>query len=220
MLTWVIWTVLVIMLALLGLTCLLLWKRIQSVERALSDKDRGICGEFKLLRSKHDACLKLIGRVNEQAVDLLLRLSDEAERAIGHTRETKWLENLYLDVRFASGAWVKLSDADGIRKAGYAVPDDGTCDLADALRLAIDIDRAARNVELPLQNAFRRCQIARPQTIQWIGEVLAMAQRLQHGDADQARKMLTAAMELWKTCDLPAAVSILEHDPEITMSRG
>jgi hypothetical protein len=86
--------------------------------------------------------------------------------------------------------------------------------------LAIDIDRAARTVELPLQHTFRRCQNEPAQTAHRVGDVLAMAQRIQHGDAEQARKLLTDAIDLWKMSDLPTVTSILEHDRNILMARG
>ncbi|HIH2744992.1 TPA: hypothetical protein ACYLN4_000661 [Burkholderia lata] len=219
MLPWILCAVFVIMLAVAGVACFSMWKRIRWMDRALADKDRRISSDFAALRRQHDACLGLIGRLSQHVTEMLARLSDEAERAVGHTRETKWLENLAIDVRFAAGGSVKLMDAHEIRQAGYDVPAGHACDVGDVLRLAIEIDRAARNVELPLQDTFRRCQIERPQISHWVVDVLAMAQRLQHGDAERARKMLTDAIDLWKVSDLPTVASIQEHDRDILIAR-
>ncbi|WP_321935299.1 hypothetical protein [Paraburkholderia sp. J8-2] len=204
----------------LCLACFYLCKRLQWMSRALADRDRGIFVEIDRLQTSYEAGLRLIDRLNPLAVEMLMRLSDEAERAVGHTRETKWLENLPIDVRDATGGWLTLRDADEIRKAGYELPDARFFDLADVMRLAFDIDRIARNVEPPLQDALRRCQIAHGQTIRWVGDVFALAQRLQHGDAAEARKVLKAAIDIWEASNLPAAVCILEHDREIMMARG
>jgi hypothetical protein len=219
MLPWIICVVFFVMLIIGGLACSSMWMRIQRMERDLIGQGRGISDELDQLRAKHHAFRGLIFRLNQQTVEILVRLSDEAERAVGHTRETQWLENLPLDVKRAAGGWIDLRDADEIRNAGYIVPDARSCDLADVLRLAVDIDRAVRNVELPLWNVFRRCQLDRSKAC-GIGDVLAMVQRLQHGDARQARKVLTAAIDIWEASDLPTAVAILEHDPELTMARG
>lgn len=212
--------VLTILLASAGAACFSMWKRIRWMQRALTDRDCGISMEFAVLRRQYDLCQKLVGRLSEHAVEMLVRLSDEAERAIGHTRETKWLEHLVFDVRMAPAWRVTLSDGHAIRQAGYDVPDDHTCDVAHVLNLANDIDRAARNVELPLQHTFRRCQIERAQVSHWIVDVLSMAQRLQHGDAARAREMLTHAIDLWRDSDLPSVAPILEHDHYILMARG
>ncbi|AQH05624.1 hypothetical protein A9R05_42135 (plasmid) [Burkholderia sp. KK1] len=219
MLPWILCLVLAIMLAVAGVACFSMWKRIRLMDQALADKDRGISSESAALRCQHDDCVGLVGRLSQLVAEMLARLSDEAERAVGHTRETKWLENLAIDVRFAAGGAVRLMDVHEIRQAGYDVPDGRACDVGDVLRLAIEIDRAARNVELPLQHTFRRCQIERPQISHWVVDVLAMAQRLQHGDAERARKMLTDAIDLWKVSDLPTVASIQEHDRDILMAR-
>jgi len=219
MLPWTIYGILAGMLAIAGVLCAFLWRRLLGMGHALDDKTYGASGELSRLQDDHQDLLNIIRRINEQVVVALMRVSGEAERAAGHTRETRWLDRLPVDVKQSSGWWAVLRDAEELRQAGYDVPERGQLDLSDVLRLAMDLDRKVRNVEIPLHDQMRRCQIASPQKTKWISDVLSMAQRLQHGDAEQARKLLADAIELWKTFELPTVVSILDHDPDIVMTR-